>query len=267
MTTWEISEPTTVDLDDVRALRLRVVAGDVSVTATDGPARLEVHAIEGVPLKVELEGGTLTVTYDDLSWGGLLDWLTGKNRGRREVSLALAVPARCDVQLGTVSATALVSGITGPTSVKSVSGEITLDGIGGEISAKTVSADVEALALAGDLRFDTVSGDLTVASGQASVLAAKTVSGDITLSVDLDSGGDVDVKSVSGEVVLRLNDDVGAKVRVDSVSGRLRSALDGFSTDNAPGRKRLDGAVGDGAGSVRVKTVSGDVSLLSRPRA
>jgi hypothetical protein len=264
MTNWEISEPTTLALDDVRALRLRIVGGDVSVTATDGPARLEVHSVEGPPLMVDLVDGTLTVTYDDVSWGGILDWLTGKSRGRREVSLALAVPPECDVQLGTVSADAVVSGITRPTSVRSVSGEITLDGIGGEISAKTVSADVEALALAGDLHFDTVSGDLTVAGGQAGSLAAKTVSGDITLSVDLDSGGQVDVTSVSGDVVLRLNHDVGAKVRIKSVSGRLRSELDGLSTENGPGRKRLEGAVGDGAGAVRVKTVSGDVSLLSR---
>ena len=263
MTTWEISEPTTIDLDDVRALRLRIVAGDVSVTATDGPARLEVHAVEGVPLKVDLVDGTLTVTYDDLSWSGLLDWLTGKARGRRAVSLALAVPPECEVELGTVSADAVVSGITSPTSVRSVSGEITLDGIGGEISAKTVSADVEALALAGDLRFDTVSGDLTVAGGQTGSLQAKTVSGDITLSLDLDTGGEVKVTSVSGDVVLRLNHDVGAKVRIDSVSGRLRSELDGLSSDAGPGRKRLEGAVGDGAGGVRVKTVSGDVSLLS----
>lgn len=264
MTTWEISEPRTIDLDDVRTLRLRIVAGDVSVTATDGPARLEVHAIKGVPLSVTLDDGVLTVTYEDVSWGGILGFLIGGRRHQREVSLALALPPGCDVQLGTVSASAVVSGITKPVSVRSVSGEITLDGIGGEITAKTVSADVEALALAGQLRFDTVSGDLTVASGQARSLVAKTVSGDITLAVGLDEGGDIDVKSVSGDVAIRLPETAGAKVRVESVSGQLHSEFSELQTERGPGQRRLDGALGDGSGALRIRTVSGDVDLLSQ---
>ncbi|MCA1825029.1 MAG: DUF4097 domain-containing protein [Frankia sp.] len=267
MTHWEISEPQTISLDAVSALRLRIVAGEVSVTATDGQPRLEVSAIEGAPLQVDLDDGVLTVSYDDLSWGGILDWLSGGRRQRREVTLALAVPPACEVQLGTVSANAVVSGVTMPTSVRTVSGEITLDGLGGEISAKSVSGPVEALGLDGDLSFDTVSGDLTVAGGRCRHVTAKSVSGDVTIDVALDSGGHIDASCVSGDVVLRLPAETGAKVFCASVSGQLTSAFAGLSASSAPGRRKLEGAIGGGDGEIRVKTVSGDVDLLSQPSA
>ncbi|MDP9101055.1 MAG: DUF4097 family beta strand repeat-containing protein [Actinomycetota bacterium] len=264
MTHWEITEPQTIELDTVSSLRLRIVEGDVSVTATDGPARLEVHSLTGAPLQVDQVDGVLTVTYKDLSWGGILDWITGGGSRKRNVSLAVAVPADCAVELGTVSADAVVSGVTRPTNVRTVSGEITLDGLGGDISARTVSGNVESLGLAGELSFETVSGDLTVASGTCSKLMAKTVSGDVMVSVEVESGGRVAVVTVSGDVVLRLPAaTAGASVRVDSVSGQLTSAFDGVTTSRTPGRRRLEGVVGDGRGALRVKTVSGDVDLLS----
>ncbi len=264
MTHWEITEPQTVDLQEVHDLRLSIVAGDVSVTATDGPSRLEVHSHNGAPLQVDLQDGVLTIAYEDLPWGGIFDWLVSGRKNRREVSLALAVPADCEVKLGTVSADAVVSGITEPTTVHTVSGEITLDGLGGGISAKTVSGNVESVALAGDLSFETVSGDLTVASGRCHKLTAKTVSGDVIASMDVEDGAELAVVTVSGDVVLRLPaTSAGAHVGVDTVSGRLTSGLAGVTTTSTPGRRRLEGSFGAGVGTLRVKTVSGDVDILS----
>ncbi len=263
MTHWEIDQPQTLSLDSVRELRLRVVAGDVSVTATDGPPQLEVHEIVGQPLKVDLVDGVLTIAYEDLSWAGVLDWMVGSRRRRREVSLAVAVPADCVVQLGTVSADAVVSGVTRPTSVRTVSGEITLDGLGGDVRARTVSGNVESLALAGELSFETVSGDLTVASGSCSTLTAKTVSGDVLLAVDVEPAARMAVVTVSGDVVLRLpHPSSGATVMVESVTGQLTSMFEGVTTSATPGRHRLQGTMGEGSGHLRVKTVSGSVALL-----
>jgi len=261
MTHWEISEPQTIDLGAVNSLRLRIVAGDATVTASDGPARLEVHHLKGAPLQVDVDDGVLTIAYEDLSWTGLLGRLRHPFLNH-EVSLAVAVPPACEVQLGTVSASAMVSGVTKPTAVRTVSGEITLDGLGAGISAKTVSGTVEALALNGPLEFETVSGDLTVASGRSRAVNAKSVSGEVTIAVELEAGGSLAAKTVSGNVGLRLTEEPGAKVHVKSVSGRLTSA---YPDVTLTGRQGLSGAFGDGSGSVNVKTVSGDVDLLGQP--
>lgn len=162
-----------------------------------------------------------------------------------------------------MNATAVVSGMTGPTGVRSVSGDVTLDGITADVTAETVFGNLDAASLTGDLHFKTVSGDLTVAGGGGHRVRAKSVSGDVTLDVELTGDGELRADTVSGDVMLRFGD-VSAAVDVISVSGRLTSAYDGLQHGRGAAKQTLTGTIGSGAGQVRVRTVSGDVALLSR---
>jgi hypothetical protein len=263
MDSWTIEEPTELALGAVESVKIRLVAGHVDVVGTDGEARLEVTELVGPPLIVTLEDGRLVVTYDDLSWQGLFSW--GRLHRRRTAVLSLAVPHSCPVQLGVVSASAIVSGMSGETSVRSVSGDVTLDGVSAAVSANTVSGNVETEALDGPLHFKTVSGHLTIAHGSTGQLRAKTVSGDVTADVDLSPGGRIGIESVSGDVRLRLAESVGAKVDLASISGHLDSAFEGLDSGERPGRRSRRGAIGDGSGSIHARTVSGSVALLRRP--
>jgi hypothetical protein len=264
MTTWRIDSPEQLDIDDVREVRVRVVGGEVSVHGTTGSsAHLDVSDIDG-ELAVEYADGVLTLTQPGLTWERLLQW---RATLRAEATLALAVPAGCPVQVGVVSASAMVSGLTGPTQVRSVSGRVTLDGLDGDITAQTVSGDVETLALTGSLRFKTVSGELTLAGGGGCrEVTAKTVSGDMALDLSLDPGGAIALDTVSGDIVVRMPDGTGAKIEAQSTSGDLDSGFPGLTRDNKPGRKSLRGSIGDGAGSIRVRSVSGDVTLVPAAR-
>lgn len=263
---WRIETPQSIELEGVRRLEVRMVAGDVNVVgrtedAEAGAAAVEVSAVEG-QLLVSLENGTLTIAHERLSWGGLLDWV-GNRKARATVSVS--VPADCPVELGVVSADAVVSGITADrTAVKSVSGNVTLDGVRSDITAQTVSGDLETRQLSGTLRFTTVSGDLTVVNGASDTVKAETVSGDLTLDLDLQTGGRIDVSSVSGDLTLRMPESAGLTVDVKTMSGSLDSAFDGVRTERKPGKSTLQGQVGDGDGRLTAKTVSGDVTLLRR---
>jgi len=123
---WTVDAPTTLDFDGVAALRVRVVSGSVAVLSTDDQPRLDVAGLSGQPLLVKHEAGILTVTYPDLTWDGVLGWLRPQPHS---AAITIMVPRECPTQLGVVSASAVVSGISGPTSVKSASGKITLDGV------------------------------------------------------------------------------------------------------------------------------------------
>jgi hypothetical protein len=261
---WSVEEPTTLDVPGVRRLSLRVVSGEVDVVAGPGveTARVEVHDLDGPPLRVTLDDdGTLSVVHDKLTWGGLLDWLTGPHKARAHVSVS--VPADVDVQLGVVDADATVSGVSGATSVKSVSGEVTLSGCSGEVTAQTVSGRLESQGLDGRLHFTSVSGDLTVVEGSADGLAAQTVSGDLVLDL-LAASGELALKTVSGDVTLRLPSEPSLDINAQSVSGRMTAGEYGLTDDSGPGRRRMRGAIGGGAARLSAKTVSGDVTLLSR---
>jgi len=266
MQQWRIEQPQSIDLEGVRRLQVRMVSGSVDVVgrtedAEAGAAQVEVTEVAG-PLLVTLENGTLTVTHERLTWGGLLDWVGGR---QASAVVSVSVPAGCPVELGVVSADAVVSGIAADrTAVKSVSGDVTLDGVRSDISARTVSGDLETRQLAGTLSFTTVSGDLTVVDGATDTVRAETVSGNLTLDLDLRPGGRIDVSSVSGDVTVRLPGSVGLQVEVKTMSGSLESAFDGTSSERRPGSAKMDGQVGSGEGRLTAKTVSGDVTLLSR---
>jgi hypothetical protein len=268
MEQWRIEEPTSLDLEGVQRLNVRLVAGSVDVVGRPdgdaGEAHVGVTDVKG-PLIVTLENGTLTITHERLTWGGLLDWV---DRRQACAIVSIAVGQSCPVELGVVSADAVVSGIDAErTSVKSVSGDLTLDGVRSDISAQTVSGDLESRHLTGALRFTTVSGDLTVVDGSSGSVRAETVSGQVTLDLDLPSGGRIDLSSVSGDMTVRLPGGVGLGVDVTTMSGRLDSAFDGVSREKKPGRNSLRGQLGTGEGRLRAKTVSGDVTLLRRDPA
>lgn len=268
MTQWRIEEPQTLDLTGVRRLHVRIVAGGVDVVGHPGgddrAARVEVTSLDA-PLLVTQEGDTLTIAHERLTWGGLMDWVGGGRNATTHVSIAVAED--CPIELGVVSADAVVSGITAPTKVKSVSGDVTLDGVRADISAQTVSGDLESRGLTGSLHFTTVSGDLTVVDGSSGQLRAETVSGDLTLDLDVTTGGRIELNSVSGDLTLRLPDAADLGVEVKTLSGDLDSAFDGVRSDRKPGRATLSGSLGAGTGKLRAKTVSGDVTLLRRTPA
>ena len=261
MAQWTIEAPTSLEFDDVTGLRVRLIAGSVAVLATDGKPSLEVSSVEGDPLTVTYEGGVLTVAHENLSWEGLLKWLRPQ---RHSAMVTVSVPRKCPTQVGVVSATAVMSGISSRASVKSVSGAIMLDGITGDVDANTVSGALEAQGINGRLNFRTVSGDLTLADGWLERLDASVVSGDVTADIDLDPLGGMQVTTVSGEVVLRLPAEADARVNLHSVSGDVRSEFAELRRSSAPASRSVSGNLGAGSGQVSVTTMSGRVMLLRR---
>lgn len=267
MSEWSVAEPRKLTFDDpVTALHVRVVNGTVNVVGTDeGSARLEVSELEGPPLRVTLQDGTLTVAYEDLPWKGFLTWLDRKG-WRRSAVVTLAVPAGTRVEVGVVGAAAVVSGMEGRVEVKGVTGDTTLVRIAGPVRVDTVSGSLEAQAVTGDLRFNSVSGDLTVVEASGSSVRAESVSG--SMIVDLDPTGtptDVHLTNVSGEIAIRLPHPADAEVEANTASGTVSSAFEDLRVSGQWGAKKITGRLGAGNGKLKAVTVSGSIAMLRRP--
>ncbi|MFI8102028.1 DUF4097 family beta strand repeat-containing protein [Streptomyces sp. NPDC086023] len=274
--TWTVAEAQKLTFDvPVTQVRVRVVNGAVNVVGTDdgAPARLEIAGVEGTPLLVTQDGGTLTVGYEDLTRQGLKKWLDPKEwrnartELRRSAVVTLTVPADARVELAAVGAATVVSGIRGGTVLHGVSGDSTLVGLAGEVRADTVSGDVEAQSLAGELRFHSVSGDLTVVDGTGSSVRGESVSGDMVL--DLPSGGPADIAltSVSGQVAIRLPHPADTRVEANTATGSVSTSFDDLRVSGQWGAKRITGTLGAGTGTLKASTVSGSIALLRRPRS
>jgi Toastrack DUF4097 len=264
MPRWTVEDPITLGFDQVTALRVRAVAGSVAVLSTGERPGLDIDRIAGPPLEVSHDGGVLTVSYPELTWDGVLGWL--QQPGRHSAAITVTVPGDCPVQLGVVTAGAIVSGLTARAVVKSVSGRVTLDGVTGTVVATTVSGDVEAQGVGGRMTFNSVSGDLTLADGALGRLDARTVSGRVTADIGLDRAGRLRVGTVSGAVTIRLPAETCARVALRSAAGRVQSEFGGLAASRQPAGKSLNGQLGGGPdlGQVSVTSMSGEVTLLQR---
>ncbi|MFF5298329.1 DUF4097 domain-containing protein [Streptomyces sp. NPDC013161] len=266
MSEWSVAEPKKLTFDEpVSDLHVRIVNGTVNVVGTDeGSARMEISEIDGPPLVVTQNNGTLTVAYEDLPWKGFLKWLDRKG-WRRSAVVSLAVPASTRVEVGVVGAAAVVSGISGPSVVRGVTGDTTLVSLSGSVRAETVSGNLEAQAVTGDLRFNSVSGDLTVVEGSGPSVRAESVSGSMIVDLDPDGPTDVRLTNVSGEIAIRLPHPADADVEANTASGSISNAFDGLRVHGQWGAHKITGRLGAGTGKLRATTVSGSIALLRRP--
>ena len=264
MPSWTVDVPKRLDFDDVTALNVRLMDGSVAVLASDDRPSIVVTELKGRPLQVTEEGGELTISYESLTWEGLLGFLKPKHD---KVALTITVPADCPIQLGVLSASAIVSGLRSGAAVKGMSGDVTLDGVTGNVEAETMSGEIAARDIDGEVRFKSMSGGLVLADGWLDRLEANTISGQIAADVTLRAGGDVRVSTMSGDVErsgCRKRDD--AQVRLQSTSGAVRTEFESLRTAKAPASHTVSGNVGAGTGRVSVSTMSGSVTLLRRLR-
>jgi hypothetical protein len=260
MSRWTIDEPATLDFDGVVTLRTTLIAGNVSVLASDERPSVIIGDVEGPPLVISHEAGMLTITHERL-WEGVLSWLRTQ---RCQASITVTVPHDCPVSVNLVSADAVITGLTARTSIKCASGNITLDGVTGAVDANTVSGDIEAQGLDGTVTFTSVSGDLALAGGAVEQLTARSVSGRIAADVDLVGGGRVDVNTVSGEVALRVPESAGAQVSLNSAAGRIETSFPELGRQVRAVATSVNGKIGDGTGRLSVHSVSGAITLIGR---
>lgn len=261
MSRWTVDEPTTLDFDGVVALKATLVGGTISILASDvSSPSLHVNAIQGQPLLVTHEAGMLNITHG--MWEGVLKWLRNM---RCDADLTVTIPRECPVTLNLITAGAVVAGLSARTSVKSGSGNVTLDGVTGKIAANTVSGVVEAQGLDGAVSFTSVSGDLALAGGSVTALTASTVSGRIAADIDLATDSKVRLSTVSGEVALRVPESTSAEVALNAAAGRVDTSFPELQRQERAITRTVAGKLGAGAGHVTVSTVSGSVTLLSRP--
>lgn len=261
MTRWTIATPTALEFDDVSELNVRLIGGTVAVLAARDKPGLAVTEISGRPIQVSHSDGALTVSYESLTWEGLLSLLKPR---KDSATVTITVPADCPIQLGVLSASAIVAGLHAGAAIRAMSGDITLEGVTGDISAETMSGEVAACDLDGEISFKSMSGGLTLAGGAVDSLRVDTMSGQVTADVALGSGGTVRVGTMSGEVTLRLPADSDASVQLRSTSGPVRTEFESLRTGKAPASHSASGNVGAGTGKgqVSVTTMSGAVTLL-----
>ena len=256
---WLVDGPRIIDVHDVRALKVGLVAGRVDIVGHDEPgARVEVHSVDGKPIKVSIEGDVLEVDHPQLNWENFID-VFRYFRGHARAEVSILVPRDVELKLGVVSASAVISGLRKGGRISTVSGEAVIDDTTGVLDLNAVSGELSVRDHRGTVNARTVGGDIA-ATGDITNFSGDTVSGSILL--DLSGIPDTArVNTVSGDVTMRLAPGVPAEYRINTVSGRLRlddSEITGVVGGYTGKYGQLDGSWLE----FKANTVSGDISVL-----
>ncbi|MGC5167811.1 DUF4097 family beta strand repeat-containing protein [Luteimicrobium sp. DT211] len=257
---WTVAEPTTIEVGEtVDALEVTLVRGRIDVVAGDGPgSRVEVHALTGRPLEVDVSGRTLKVGYRNVGFAGFADKLR-LFRSDESADVQVTVPADVALKLAVVKADGLVAGLRGNAKVSTVSGPVVVDQCTGDLTVSTVSGELVVRDHTGKVEVSSVSGATTV-SGDVPGVTASTVSGDVTLDLTT-TPRTVKVSAVSGDVVLRAPEVARLTLKLSAASGRV--TVDGVE-QSARHHKGAVLAVPRALGSAVVNVVSGDLTVLER---
>lgn len=256
-------------------LRVRNVSGDTRFgTGAQGQVvvhiRKRVHGwsedrskrlLENVEVRMEQRGDEIVV--EPLLHQQERGWLDLFRGGRVAVDITITSPREAQIDATTVSGLLRVEGTRGPLEGRSVSGEIELMDVQGPTHLRTVSGDLRATGFAGQIEANSVSGDLRFERSRLKKPDLQTVSGDVrvegVLIFPADGGGEGRIKTVSGDIELRLSDSP-MEVEFQTLSGDVT-----VDTSNAQvtkqGRRDWRVTVGGGGARLRVKTVSGDLSI------
>ncbi len=184
--------------------------------------------------------------------------------------------ARGQTKISSTSGEILISGLEGPLRTSTTSGDISLGQVTGDITlsttsgavrlengqgdfeAESTSGDIRVENLDGDFKMNTTSGELSVSRGNGSG-TAHSVSGDIRIFLEV-LAGDLDISTTSGSVGLAFPETADFQFKFSTTSGECETFFeDALSFDSK--RKNAEGRYGDGGHSVKISTVSGDLSV------
>ena len=216
---WLIDGQKVIDIDNIRKLKVGLVAGQVNIVGHDEPhVHVEVHSVSGKDLLVAVEGDTLEIDHAQWKWDNFID-VFKSFRGSARVDISIRVPRDVALKFGVVSASALISGLTEDASISTVSGEVVIDGLYGDVQLNSVSGEISVRNHYGKLSAHTISGDVT-ASGEIMRFTGDTVSGDVFLDVN-GAPDEIRVNTVSGRIQLDNAEISGVRGSYTSKYGTL----------------------------------------------
>jgi DUF4097 and DUF4098 domain-containing protein YvlB len=199
-----------------------------------------------------------------------------------DVHLVVHVPAQSSVATSLVNASVEVKGLKGDTYLRSIGGSV-----GGEVNGnlrvntvtgavhvsarsaqrieiRTMSGRVDLAGGSGEAEVSTVSGKIQADLGSLSRGRFKSISGNITANYSLADNGQIEGESVSGTIRFGFASSPSADIDVESLSGTIDSCFGPKPTESryGPGSKLIFKS-GEGHGSLRITTQSGDVNLCT----
>lgn len=282
ITRSEIDNTEEFKLSDIESLNLSSVSSDINVIPYD-KSEIKIHfhgkissTNENPPyLETELSNGNLTAAINYPRSSSFF------NSTNLDAKIDLYIPEDFPKKLilhttsGDINIGNLVSS---DLSINSVSGKTTIDSIEcGDFSLKTTSGEAKINSIkCKKSSFSSVSGELNSDSFTSESLDFHTTSGELTLkefagslsgstvsgSVEIDYEAfdkSIDMSTTSGDVTVFLPKSSEFSMELNTTSGDFKNEFP--SNISKSSKRSLYGTVGNASNKIKIKTVSGDISI------
>jgi len=144
--------------------------------------------------------------------------------------------------------------------VRTQSGRTTVHGLRAvQVQVETVSGDARLHEVSGTLTVKTISGDIEASGMESPAVSLLTVSGDARWAFAIPFSGSFFGTTVSGDLHLALGASADARVEMNTTSGALSLAFP--LTESVLTERHAAGKIGAGTGSLRLQSVSGDLTV------
>jgi DUF4097 and DUF4098 domain-containing protein YvlB len=131
---------------------------------------------------------------------------------------------------------------------------------GAQVRVGTVNGGVEVTGVAGELRASTTNGSVEVTDA-AGVVEASTVNGGIRARYRVvDPESRHSFSTTNGSINVSVGQGAGGRVEASTVNGSIENDVPLESTSRAT-RRRLEGRLGKGSGSLHLNTINGSIHL------
>jgi DUF4097 and DUF4098 domain-containing protein YvlB len=170
------------------------------------------------------------------------------------------VPKGMPVKVETDSASVFAANYQGDLEVDSTSGKITIEQITGRITLWSNRGDIIVRKSSGNINAAGNYGALNVQNVHGET-AVSTIMGNVLFEGLIQSGDFVRLETDHGPVSVNLNQDSDLSLQVGSISGDVACMVPDVSSTT----RSCTGQIGAGGGTLKIRTVSGAVTLQLTP--
>ena len=251
-------------------VELKTFDGSIEVTSWDKPEvavtierRADTQA-DAEALKVTAEQNGNRIIVHAVKPEQREEMQVGFHHGR-SVRFVVSVPRTADLNATSGDGSISVTGITGRVNARSGDGSIATSDIKGDVAVDTGDGSVSVDNVTGNLKVNTGDGSVSI-KGQPQALVAHTGDGSVRVDVTSGSGsptGDWELTTGDGGIHVTLPANFNAQLDAHTGDGGI-DANDFGLPPNDEDRNDLQGAIGSGGPTLRLRTGDGGITLSKR---
>ena len=259
-------EPSSVEFDSrkftVQAeprIEVNNFSGRVEITggAAEGEVQVDADLLhpDRVDYTVRQDGDTICVEARPSGRRSLFGWLPF-NRGAH---ITISLPRRADLEVNNSNGRVSVRNVEGSGSLRTSNGRIVAEELNGVFNLATSNSRIESRHLTGRYEITTSNGRITVC-GAAGEYKLETSNGQIRFDGELENGSDNSFTTSNGSITAALGADPDVRLSAATSKGSIR-CLRPLNAVDTQSKRRLEGTIGDGQTSLRIRTSNGPITI------